>query len=133
MSNNDDLPYEVGYKKPPRHSRFRKGESGNPNGRPKGRLNSATVLARTLSESVVVKEHGIRKKTTKHRAVMKQLVNKALAGDVRAIAFITNLYETFLKETAKDSKPQKRSEADREIMERILNRMRNDEETHNEN
>lgn len=33
MSENDDEPYEVGYRKPPRQTRFKKGQSGNPKGR----------------------------------------------------------------------------------------------------
>lgn len=48
----------------PQHTRFKKGQSGNPNGRPKGALNLATVLARTLREKVVINEHGQRKVVT---------------------------------------------------------------------
>lgn len=33
--SDDDKPYEVGYRKPPKHGRFQKGQSGNPRGRPK--------------------------------------------------------------------------------------------------
>ena len=55
----------VGYGNPPKHTRFRKGESGNPQGRPKGTLNMATVLARTLRERVVINENGQRKVVTK--------------------------------------------------------------------
>jgi hypothetical protein len=39
-----DKPYEVGYGKPPKRSRFRKGVSGNRKGRPKGKRNFVTVL-----------------------------------------------------------------------------------------
>ena len=42
--------HTVGYRKPPMHSRFKKGKSGNPNGRPKGTVNFATVLLKTLRE-----------------------------------------------------------------------------------
>ena len=41
MSREEDEHEAVGYKKPPKHSRFKKGQSGNPSGRRKGR--SSTV------------------------------------------------------------------------------------------
>ena len=40
--------YEVGYGKPPLHTRFQKGESGNPKGRPRGKKNMATLLSTAL-------------------------------------------------------------------------------------
>jgi len=45
---------KLGYCNPPEHGRFKKGQSGNPKGRPKGTLNLATVLERTLREKVVL-------------------------------------------------------------------------------
>src|SRR5436190_1415506 len=72
--------HTVGYRKPPTHSRFKKGKSGNPNGRPKGTVNFATVLLKTLREKVVIKENGRRTVITKLEASVKQLVNKAASG-----------------------------------------------------
>jgi len=79
-----DHDYEVGYASPPRETRFCKGRSGNPAGRPKGSKNLSTLLGSTLNERVVVTENGRRKKITKRQAVLKQLVNKAASGDPRS-------------------------------------------------
>ena len=81
----------VGYCNPPEHSRFQKGKSGNPTGRPKGTLNVATVLARTLHEKVIVKENGKRRTVTKLEAALLRLTNKAAAGDLRAVQLLAAL------------------------------------------
>lgn len=83
--------YDVGYGKPPAHTRFQKGQSGNPQGRPKGKLNLVTVLNRALHEKVTVVEHGKRRSITKLEAAFKQLVNKAVQGDPRAIQQVLSL------------------------------------------
>ena len=50
--------YEVGYRKPPKTTRFKAGKSGNPKGRPKGSTNLATDLSAELSEQITVREGG---------------------------------------------------------------------------
>jgi hypothetical protein len=90
-NQHDDSMYEIGFGKPPKHTRFRKGLSGNPKGRPKGRRNLATVLERTLQERVVINENGVRRTVTKLEAAVKQLVNKAAAGDLAALRQLTAL------------------------------------------
>jgi hypothetical protein len=77
--------YEVGYGKPPEHSRFRPGESGNRRGRPKGSRNLRTYFEQALAEPVVVNEGGRRRKISKAEIAMTQLANKAAQGDLRAI------------------------------------------------
>jgi len=79
--DNDD---EVGYRKPPRHSQFTPGRSGNPKGRPRGSRNASTLLDEALKERVTVSENGRRRKVTKLEVILKQLVNTAAKGDHRA-------------------------------------------------
>ena len=57
--------YKVGYKKPPLHSRFKKGQSGNPRGRPRGAKNFSSVLNDALNQPVFVTENGRRRKISK--------------------------------------------------------------------
>jgi hypothetical protein len=81
--NNEDS-YAVGYRNPPDHTRFAKGQSGNPKGRPKGSQNLATLLAKAGRERINVKENGRTRSITKFEASMIQLANKAASGDLKA-------------------------------------------------
>ncbi len=83
--------YPVGYGKPPQHSRFKKGRSGNPRGRPKRSESFARLAQRTLNERIAIKENGERRVISKLEAVLKQLINKAATGDARAIREIIKL------------------------------------------
>ena len=87
-NKKEDSNYEIGYGRPPRHTRFKKGQSGNPKGRPNGSKNAATLLKEALHEEVVVSENGRRRKVTKLEAAMKQLANRAAAGDHRSLQLL---------------------------------------------
>jgi Family of unknown function (DUF5681) len=93
MGETPDKPEKssVGYGQPPERTRFKPGQSGNPRGRPKGSLNMATVLERTLKEKVVVNENGKRKVVSKLEAAVKQLANQAASGQPRAMQLLTTL------------------------------------------
>ena len=114
---------EVGYGRPPRARRFQKGRSGNPKGRPKGSLNVATVLAATLRERVVINEHGERKTVTKFEAAIKQLVNKAAGGDLRALQQLVALAkEAEARENNHSTENPESSEIDQEVISGIIKR-----------
>ena len=80
--------YEVGYGRPPSHTRFQKGRSGNPKGRPKGARNFGTELQEALGQTVLVREGGVARRVTRRGAVVLSLLAKALKGDVRAAALL---------------------------------------------
>lgn len=75
---------EFGYWKPPRSGQFRKGQSGNPKGRPrKARANPAggsafdVIVDRTLT----VVRNGIEREETVEEALQHKTYQAALAGD----------------------------------------------------
>jgi Family of unknown function (DUF5681) len=120
----DDDEYEVGYGKPPRKMRFRKGESGNPKGRPKGKLNWATVLERALQEQVVINENGVRRTVTKLEAAYTQLVNKAASGDLTALKLLAALARSAEESAAQKVQPGSPSnDADRKVLGNLLRRL----------
>jgi hypothetical protein len=80
-----DLTNKVGYAKPPKHTRFTKGRSGNPKGRPTGSKNLATMMIEELTQPVAIVENGKRTKIPKIRAAVRQALNKAMVGDFKAL------------------------------------------------
>jgi Family of unknown function (DUF5681) len=81
----DIKSYSVGYGKPPNHSKFKKGQSGHPAGRPRGSLNFDKSLRDSFYETVLVKERGQSKRMTKFEIAIKQHVKNAMLGDLKAI------------------------------------------------
>jgi len=114
---------QVGYRCPPESTRFKKGQSGNPKGRPKGSFNVSTLFTKTLREKVVINENGQRKTVTKLEAALKQLVNKAASGDLRAIMQLAGLArECEAKENLPEAQTQQIGELDQEVINGILQR-----------
>jgi len=89
MARNDD---PVGYGRPPKATRFAKGTSGNPSGRPRGSRDLRADLQDELAELISVNdEAGRAQRITKQRALVKAIVQKALRGDVRAVNTLFSL------------------------------------------
>ena len=85
MSERDET---VGYKKPPKWSRFVKGQSGNPKGRPKRTLNTSTMVKAILDEEVAIKRNGEPVgRMSRRLGILTVMAHKAMAGDVRAAKF----------------------------------------------
>jgi uncharacterized protein DUF5681 len=83
--------YEVGYGKPPKDTRFKKGQSGNPRGRRKGSKNLFTLVLEELDHPIAVREDGRSCKVRACSALAKRLVHKALSGHDRSIELLFKL------------------------------------------
>ena len=88
--------YEVGWGKPPQHSRFKKGQSGSPNGRPPKARNLKTDLVAELGARIRVREGDREVSISKQEAFIKTLVARALKGDARASSLLVNLMARLL-------------------------------------
>src|SRR5215471_16092302 len=124
MPSDDERDYEVGYGKPSEHTRFAKGQSGNPRGRPPSAKNTKTLLTKALNEPVVVTDQSGRRKVSKREAIITQLVNRSAKADLKAIQILLGL----LHEIEGDSDPYPAdpifTEADQQIIQRIQTRLR---------
>jgi uncharacterized protein DUF5681 len=88
--------HSVGYGKPPIHSRFAPGKSGNPKGRPKGQLNLETELKNELSRLITVREGDRSRRLKKGVAWPVKTVNGALNNDPKANATLIALLRTLI-------------------------------------
>ena len=94
-SSPEDDSDRVGYGKPPMHSRFQPGHSGNPAGRPKGARNLTTDVKRILLTPVKVRSEGRTKTRTTQESLLLVLREKALRGDARASYQLLELAQRF--------------------------------------
>ena len=81
----------VGYGNPPEHSRFKKGQSGNPSGRPKRPAKIEADVLAELSETITIKEGDKAKRITKQRALIKGHTARAIKGDPRSARIILDI------------------------------------------
>ena len=126
-SRTEPGEYKVGYGKPPKDTRFQKGQSGNPKGRPKGSKNFATLLHEALNQLVTVREDGRSRKVTARAAIAKQMVHAGLLSNHRAIDQLLKIPGVLGTgdgtASIPDSKQEPLTAGDRSILERYKQRV----------
>ena len=111
---------ESGYKNPPKHSRFQKGFSGNPAGRPKGSKNTLKLLDAVLEQKIKIQQEGKTVSITKKQAMLMQLVNAAVKGEIKAIAALFPYMMQLDMKEEQSLETSKLSLRDEEILQQFL-------------
>jgi hypothetical protein len=94
--------YEVGYRKPPKHTRFKPGRSGNPKGRPKAAKGLNTLVRQTLTQKVAVRTASGHLKMSRIEAVLQKTAELAMKGNLRALVELLKLYGNAVPDTSED-------------------------------
>jgi len=96
--------YKVGYGKPPRATRFQKGNSGNPSGRPKRPVQSldlGLVLEEIENEEIIVIDNGKCKPMKKVEIHFRQLFTRGIKGDLKAARLLVSMAEEYFAPEAR--------------------------------
>ena len=130
LDSGDDC--ETGYCKPPKKNRFKKGQSGNPDGRPKKTKVFEELVSLELDQTIKVTENGDRKLLTKREVMAKDMVNDAVKGKHR-----TRMEVIKMDRENKVPEALEVDDGDREafntLMHRVFeSRVREEEETYDE-
>ena len=92
MPSDHPQDYEIGYKKPPVASRFKKGNNANPRGRPRGSKALAALLRQALDAPAVVSgDNGQPRRQSKREVVIRRLVEKSAGADLAATKLLFEL------------------------------------------
>ena len=122
--------YEIGYGRPPAHTRFKPGHPGC-GGRPKKQRNGRTVLKDTLDEWITVREGKRTRSVTKHDAIILRLVNDAASGDAKALSNLITLMRLYglIEQPQETTSTQSFTADDLAIITDFLGRLENQEES----
>ena len=118
--------YAIGYGKPPVHSRFRKGRSGNPGGRPRGKR-LATLLREALSETAMIEINGRPRRVSRGQATVALLIDRAAEADPRWMKLLLDLVQKLdIGGDARDDDEEVDAEEAREFLIQELDRLAGD-------
>jgi hypothetical protein len=85
--------YEVGHGRPPKGTQFRKGQSGNPSGRPRGSKKFLTDLEEELAQPMTHRSSEGDRVVTKQRGLIMNIIDSAVQGDPKAVSAVFRLLE----------------------------------------
>ena len=116
--------YDIGYGKPPKQSQWKKGQSGNPKGRPRRDRNVSALVAALLAQRIVVRTGKTTKRRTRLEHLVHRLFEQALEGDPRLMKMA--LDEARKDEARGETDAPELGRADREVIEAMFRRLGRD-------
>jgi len=90
-----DADNRLGYRRPPKHSRFRPGQSGNPRGRPPGVKSLSDIVRKIIGQKVTVTENGRARRVPRLEGILLRAASEASRGDGRALRLLLQLTERY--------------------------------------
>lgn len=112
--------YEVGYGKPPESTQFKKGHSGNPRDKIKGRKAIRTLLTDALLAQATISLNGAQKKGPRQHLMFETLTARAAVGDLQAQKILIPLMMQILGPDGMDAGKQVLSAQDQRILDQLL-------------
>jgi hypothetical protein len=118
-SGTRDRPYRVGHGKPPAEHQFRPGQSGHPQGRPKGSKNTNAILKSVLDQKIEIRVKGRLRLISVREAIITRFAEDALKGNTKSAAFLLQRYD--MPESSGDQPSSVLAEEEQEIIDAYLN------------
>lgn len=119
----DDADYETGFGKPPKSTRFEKGQSGNPSGRPKGARSMRSLLEELLDQPVTISVRGVPRQVPAKEAVLNRLLAQALTGKTQDADLLVRLIKFTLPEQFAEEADDQLNADETKLLEAIANKM----------
>ena len=94
--------YKVGYKKPPKTTQFKPGQSGNPKGRPRGKKNASSIVQELLMTPTNVTVNGQSKNLPAYAGAVLATLQKAMQGDPRSLSKVLDLVNSHAPDLLSD-------------------------------
>lgn len=120
MNSNNE--YKVGFCRPPVHTRFKPGQSGNPGGRPRGRIDTLRLIDKIVNQKVMATVDGRPLKITKKQAMLLRMANAAAQGDMDTFKVLLPLLMQIdaRKAARAEATAQAMTHSDREILDEYI-------------
>lgn len=132
-NNSPNGDYEVGYGKPPKHTQFKPGQSGNPKGRKKKPKSVQSQMQAAMSRKVTIQEDGKSKRLSMQQLMLRSLSTKAAKGDIRAAGFVLKLLNAPEFADGETIDAGALSTADQALLDQMLGQLGASSEVINEN
>src|SRR5277367_4151965 len=110
----------IGYRRPPTHSRFRAGQSGNPRGRPPGVKSLSDIVRKIIGQKVTVTENGRARRIPRLEAILLRAAGEASRGDARALRLLLQLTERYGESAQTGAQHETTAAEDLAILRRYL-------------